>query len=131
MHREHSGGAIVAHPRQDHPNGVAPRMFRHRMKQHIHRRTVPVNRRTVMNLDLIVRTATRQFHMLIARGDIRVTRQNALAVLRLFHAYLTQFIQTLGERTGKARWHMLGNKNTRARERQWLEYMANCLCSSG
>ncbi|MNO01486.1 hypothetical protein D3C81_2216310 [compost metagenome] len=50
-----------------------------------------------MNFDLIVRATARQLHMLITRRDIGMPRQDAFAILCLFHANLTQLVQTFGE----------------------------------
>ena len=62
----------------------------------------------VVNFDLIVGPATRELHMFIARRNVGMARQDALAVLGFFYRYLAQLVQTLGERAGKTRRHVLG-----------------------
>ncbi|VEA33141.1 Uncharacterised protein [Salmonella enterica subsp. enterica] len=86
---------------------------------------MPVYRRAIMNFDLIIRPATRQLHMLVAGRNVGMTWQYAFAVLGLLHADLTEFIQTLGKRAGKARRHMLRNNHCRTGKRQRLQHMSD------
>ncbi len=65
-----------------------------------------INRRAIVNFDLIIRAATRQLHMPIARRDIGMSWQDALSVFGFFNPDL-QLIKSVGKERVKR--HMLGN----------------------
>ncbi len=98
-HRQHSRRAVVAHARQDHPNRITPRLFGDRMEQHIYRWPMAINRRAIVNFDLIIRAATRQLHMPIARRDIGMSRQDALSVFGFFNP-IWQSLLSLSAKSG-------------------------------
>ena len=106
---EDSRRAVVAHTGQDHPNRITPRLFGDRMEQHIYRRPMTVNRRAVVNFDLIICATTRQLHMPIARRNIGMPRQDTLSVFGFFNPDLAKLIKSVGKRAGETRRHMLGN----------------------
>ncbi|CSP43414.1 Uncharacterised protein [Shigella sonnei] len=108
-HRQHSRRAVVAHTGQDHPNRITPRLFGDRMEQHIYRRPMTVNRRAVVNFDLIICATTRQFHMPIARRNIGMPRQDTFSVFGFFNPDLAKLIKSVGKRAGETGRHMLGN----------------------
>jgi hypothetical protein len=49
LHLEHAVGAVVAHPGEDNPDRILPRIARRGAEQHVDRRTVAANQRPVLN----------------------------------------------------------------------------------
>ncbi|CSG23809.1 Uncharacterised protein [Shigella sonnei] len=68
-----------------------------------------VNRRAVVNFDLIICATTRQFHMPIARRNIGMPRQDTFSVFGFFNPDLAKLIKSVGKRAGETGRHMLGN----------------------
>lgn len=96
-HRQHSRRAVVAHTGQDHPNRITPRLFGDRMEQHIYRRPMTVNRRAIVNFDLVICATTRQLHMPIARRNIGMPRQDTFSVFGFFNPDLAKLIKSVGK----------------------------------
>ena len=105
--------------------------FRYRVKQQVDGRAVAVNRRQIVQLCMVVGAAARQLKMTAARRDIGVSRQYAIAVLRLFYGDLADLVQTIGKRSGKPGGHMLGNHNARTVQRHRGQHLTQRFGAAG
>src|SRR5581483_3785350 len=82
-----------------------------------------VYRRALAELHDVVRATALEHEMRMARGDIRVARQHALAVLGLLYANSRQPIQALSEGAGESLRHMLRDQDARAVWRQHSQHV--------
>lgn len=63
VHLQQASGSIIAHPREDHPDRIAPGILRHRTEKNVNRRTVTINRGSIMDPHLVVGTTPGQFQV--------------------------------------------------------------------
>ncbi len=83
--------------RSGSPQPHYARLFGDRMEQHIYRRPMTVNRRAIVNFDLVICATTRQLHMPIARRNIGMPRQNTFSVFGFFNPDLAKLIKSVGK----------------------------------
>ncbi len=92
---------------------------------------MPIHRRALFHLDVVLRAASLQQQMLAAWRDERGTWNDAIVVLCLAYVDLTQTVQARRERPGKRRRHVLNDHDTRGHRRQLGQHMLQRLRAAG
>jgi len=130
-HLDHGRSTVLAHAGQHQAESVAPRHHGGTPKQHLHARAVPVDGRSVIELHHVVGAAARQLHVPVARRDVGMARQHALAVHCLADGDLAQRVQPRGEALGEAHGHVLRDQDRGRIGRQAHQHLADRLGASG
>src|SRR5207247_6689109 len=97
LHRPQALRAVRTHAGQDHADGVGPGGGGGRGEEHVDRRPVPVDPRTVLQRHAVALAVATDAQVEIARRDQRMTWPDAVAVPRLLDPDGTALVTGLGE----------------------------------
>jgi hypothetical protein len=130
-HREHPLGAVGAHPGEQHPYRVAPRVARDALEEDVHRRPLMVHLRAVLDARVVARAGELQHEVLVPGGDERDARHHRVAVARLAHVHRAQAVEAIGEGRGEVLGHVLHDHRARRVGRQRAQHVLDGLRAAG
>ncbi len=130
-HVQEALSAVAAHAGEQHAHRIFPGMQGHRVKQHVNRGTVPVDRVFLVDLSHIVGPATPERQMEFTRGNVGMARQDSLTLHRLRDANPANVVEALSEGARETGRHVLGNHDGRTVWRQWQQEFTNGFGTAG
>ncbi len=111
VHFAQAAGTIVAHAGHDNTERIFASILGYGTEQHVHRRTMAVDQRAILNFDVILRAAALEQHMPSAGRNQRQPRNNPVAVMRLADFNLANAVEPCRERSGEFFRHVLHYHN--------------------
>src|SRR5262249_11569502 len=104
---------VASHPCHDQPRGARSKLLGHRPEQHIHRRSMPVHQRTVVQTNLTSCRSPPDFHVTVARRNKRPARYRQVSVPRFPYFQLAYVVQPSSHHRSEALRHVLHNHDPR------------------
>ncbi len=104
---------VVAHAGKDRADGIGAGILRDRTEQHVHRGTVPVHRRAVVDAAAPARAVADHPQVAVAGREIGMAGQDRLAVGGLAHQHRRMPVEALDEGAAEAAGDVLGDDDGR------------------
>ena len=114
LHLQEAVGAVIAHPGQQHADGVSSGGLRHGAKKHVHARPVAGDQGPFTNFKKVSGAHPVDVRVPLSRSDIGTSGHNRIAIGGFPNFDRTAVVQTPRERPGKAFGHVLHGHDPRA-----------------
>src|SRR5690606_18956847 len=123
--------AVVSHTSENHAGRVRPHVLCDRAEHDIDTGSVTIDLRPIAQSASIAGAVALDEQMPIARCDVRMARQNVLAVLRLADRHRRALIHALREWTTERRGYVLRDHDRGSISRQCTQDFADRLRAAG